>query len=441
MWEQDIGVFPVSFRQQGDEWAHHLRARLPDGEHMRALGTDGTGPVEFGPPLFGPVHSRLLASPDPGGIRCVVIGEDDAAEPDQVDLWRRAGQEAVSLLGAGDQVFVWEAMIGTSPRTAGLCRLGPLEEPLNVGPIRLTSGGMCMRELVISERRAGFRHGTGAFRHSFPVIASGQVRTYAWDHAALTAELCLRRTCALLSLVTGQVWIPRTHPYEFIEKEGPLRVPAVFGYVPQIPDPAGETEWTGDVPADVQPFRLPDWVVQAWATLDEDAGLTQALYALYEGMRLELEHPSIALLTFVAATEGFGKRFVPDAPCDCIPGCKHEKGVAQKRFRKALKTIMTNREVEQIARIAYGYRSSTGHEGVLFGSEDTFGYSHHLSFFDVPVHTVFDYAILGRIRNASREILARALGRPNKLSLTTRRLPSPSEFVAVGIINVTRAVG
>ena len=124
--------------------------------------------------------------------------------------------------------------------------------------------------------------------------------------------------------------------------------------------------------------------MQAWPALDDDDGLAQALDAVYEGMRLEPEHPSVALLTFVAATEGFGKRFVPDAPCDCIPGCKHEKGVAQKRFRKALKTVMTNREVEQVARIAYDYRSSTGHEGALFGSEHTFGYSHHPSFFNMP---------------------------------------------------------
>ena len=301
-------------------------------------------------------------------------------------------------------------MIGTSPRAFGLCRVGRLEESLNIGSVRLAPGGICMRELVTSERRIGFRHGVGGFRHSFPVIASGQVRTYAWSHAALAAELRLRRVCALLSLVTGQVWIPRTPPYELTEREGPLRVPAVFGFIPPIPGPAEEIEWAGEVPADVQPFRLPDWAVQAWAALDDDAGLAQALYAVYEGMRLESEHPSVALLTFVAATEGFGKRFVPDASCDCIPGCTHEKGVAQKRFRKALKTVMTNREVEQIARIAYDYRSSTGHEGALFGSEDTFGYAHQLSFFDAPVHSEFDYAILGRLRNASREILARALG-------------------------------
>ncbi len=63
MWEQDIGVFPVSFTGQGDEWSHHLHAELTGHGHMAARGTDGTDPVEFGPPPSGPVRSKLLVSP------------------------------------------------------------------------------------------------------------------------------------------------------------------------------------------------------------------------------------------------------------------------------------------------------------------------------------------------------------------------------------------
>lgn len=87
------------------------------------------------------------------------------------------------------------------------------------------------------------------------------------------------------------------------------------------------------------------------------------------------------------------------------------KGVFQKRFRKALKTVMTNREMEQIAEIAYQLRSSTGHTGSLFGSEKTFGYSHHLRLFEAASDAVFDYVILGQLRNASRRVRAKALSR------------------------------
>ena len=86
--------------------------------------------------------------------------------------------------------------------------------------------------------------------------------------------------------------------------------------------------------------------------------------------------------------------------------------MAQKRFRKALKTVMTNREVEKIWEIAYTLRSFTGHRGTLFGSERTYGYSHYGSLFDTADDAVFDYVILGRLRNASRQVIAKAMGRP-----------------------------
>jgi len=48
----------------------------------------------------------------------------------------------------------------------------------------------------------------------------------------------------------------------------------------------------------------------------------------------------------------------------------------------------------------------------MFGSEKTFGYSPHLSQFNVVGDAVFDYMVLGELRNASRQVLAKALGRP-----------------------------
>jgi hypothetical protein len=253
------------------------------------------------------------------------------------------------------------------------------------------------------------RTGGSGFRHSFPVIASGQFSTYEWGRAALVAEVCLRRTCALLSLLTGAVWIPRSHPSQRDDGAAPLQVPAVFGHVPPIP---GEAEWRGQILPGTRTFTLPGWIEQAWPALDADDGLAQAVNAVYEGMRLEQEHPSLAHLTFVAAIEGFGMRFAEEIPCDCHPGCPHVKTAAQKRFRKALKTVMTNREVDRVAGIAYELRSHTGHRGSLFGSEKTFGYSPHLALFKVADDAVFDYMILGELRNASRRVLAKALGRP-----------------------------
>ena len=87
--------------------------------------------------------------------------------------------------------------------------------------------------------------------------------------------------------------------------------------------------------------------------------------------------------------------------------------MAQKRFRKALKTVMTNREVEKIWETAYTLRSFTGHGGSLFGSERTYGYSPlGVGSSIQPSNAVFDYVILGQLRNPGRLVLAKAWADP-----------------------------
>jgi hypothetical protein len=60
----------------------------------------------------------------------------------------------VSLLGRRNHVFTWEAIAGTSPHTFGL-GIGALEQAQDIGPVRLTPGGICMREQVFSEGSRG----------------------------------------------------------------------------------------------------------------------------------------------------------------------------------------------------------------------------------------------------------------------------------------------
>ena len=86
VWEQDIGVFPVDFAEQGDEWSYHVRVAITGDIPMAGRGTDGTAPVELGPPVSGPVHSKLLVSPHPVGISCMVTGDGDSASPEQVGI-------------------------------------------------------------------------------------------------------------------------------------------------------------------------------------------------------------------------------------------------------------------------------------------------------------------------------------------------------------------
>jgi hypothetical protein len=204
---------------------------------MAARGTDGTDAVELRPPLVGPVHSKLLVRPHADGISCVVTGDGDSASADQVEPWHSAADTAVSLLGCQDRIFAWEAILGTAPRTAGLDRSGLLGEAEDFGPVHLAPEGACMCEQLFTERLGG-----SGIRHSFPLIASGEYTTCVWDRAAQIAELCLRRACALLSLITGTVWIPRSHPTQVTNEAGPLRSRRYSGMSRPCrvsPEPAG----------------------------------------------------------------------------------------------------------------------------------------------------------------------------------------------------------
>jgi hypothetical protein len=93
VWEQPIGTFTVDFKKQGDEWMHHLAVELTGNKHISATGTDGTSPVEIGPPTMGSVTSKLSVSPHEDGLACVVVGNGDVVSDDQMAPWRRIEEQ------------------------------------------------------------------------------------------------------------------------------------------------------------------------------------------------------------------------------------------------------------------------------------------------------------------------------------------------------------
>ncbi|MGW3251445.1 hypothetical protein ACWDCX_12820 [Streptomyces fungicidicus] len=402
MWEQDIGCFPVAFAEDGDEWAHHLGNVMGGSGFHRISGTDGVGgPVEMGPPLHGSVTSILRVHPHPAGIACTVVGEDGTLAPDQVDPWRIGAHTAVSEIGRHQQPQVWDALVGLSPSVGlGPDTLGELTAR-SLGPLDLASAGVYMREFRGPERVDS--HFIG-IRRTFPVIVTGRVTTYHWDRVVPVAQVQLRRVCALLTLSTRLLWEPRSHPWPQSSTGPTLKVPISVN--PGFSMPTGQ-EWTGDVPPGTGNWKLPWWVDQAWERLENDSGLNIALNAYYEAVRLQRRHPSLALLTYVAAIEGVGMRFVPDALCNCHPECTHSKGVAEKRFRKALKTVLTQREVKELAGPLYDKRSHTGHRGTLFGSEEVFGYA-PTGMFQASPYFGFEALLLGQLATVANAVLVKA---------------------------------
>lgn len=82
MWRQEIGAYSVRFREQGDEFAHHISVEMGDAGFTSARGSDGTGPLELGPPMSGRVASQVLVHPvDEQRVTCTVTGNGDTPSP------------------------------------------------------------------------------------------------------------------------------------------------------------------------------------------------------------------------------------------------------------------------------------------------------------------------------------------------------------------------
>jgi hypothetical protein len=127
----------------------------------------------------------------------------------------------------------------------------------------------------------------------------------------------------------------------------------------RVPQSVGQWDDTGypdsSLPADFNTYKdndpllaIPPWMADAWVLLDRDEVVRASLYAYYEALGLEIDHPSAAFLVYVAAIEGIGARLSDLTRCDCCEKCEVETG-AQRRFHKALKTVMSNKEVKRLA--------------------------------------------------------------------------------------------
>jgi hypothetical protein len=99
--------------------------------------------------------------------------------------------------------------------------------------------------------------------------------------------------------------------------------------------------------------------------------LRGALLMFHEGLLLRDEHPSMALVAFVAAIEAVGQiENPPDPPCS---QCGFKKG-AHRAFKSALKRAGFEGQWLRVADKTYGdFRSPTVHSAVLHGYEVTSG--------------------------------------------------------------------
>jgi hypothetical protein len=186
-------------------------------------------------------------------------------------------------------------------------------------------------------------------------------------------------------------------------------VPVQAAFWHQSGDPDRSDPWTRQPLEGAIPLDLPAWLPGSWEALTADPGLDRAVDAYYEAVRLERgDHPSSAHLAYVAAIEGFGERYTEPARCDCCADCPAEKGVAQKRFKQALREGGVSSKDRSRLHEAYRLRSLTGHTGEMFGTEGTFGFP-QVKLFAPATESLFTKRHLQRMREATRTVLRHAI--------------------------------
>ncbi|MFI1785230.1 hypothetical protein [Streptomyces rubiginosohelvolus] len=155
--------------------------------------------------------------------------------------------------------------------------------------------------------------------------------------------------------------------------------------------------------ADLPPFELPDWMESGWILLNRRAKLQRALSIYMEGVRIQDKHPSLALVSFVAAVESISLMLFHEQKCST---CPNHINIGEK-FRATLELVVAGGELESL-RAVYGNRSRTVHEGRLHGAEVSPGFISFSLFGGGSSDAVVRGSLLG-MGNAARKLLIMAV--------------------------------
>jgi hypothetical protein len=343
--------------------------------------------------LILPIEDGLLVA---AGTR-----EGDIPDADAMEAWAQAARGATAALGAPGQPFDWTALIGPPyVRISG--DEVSLQTPGAVGPFRISSAGQAMWEILPPQQPSLMSYGMAV---SWPILVEGRHDGYSWQPAAKKAAFDLNRLAGLLSLAFGHCLVVRegAAPVDWGVRQVPGRHPwQAWPENAQLGDDADDPK---------NPMTLPEWVPTAWEILQQRPVLGHAVDAYHEALRAQLEHPSLALVAFIAAIEGVANTLFTVPRCEA---CGGNPGAAA-RFRAALRLVCDEVTAEQLGK-AYSPRSRTVHRGQLHGSETRpgatgFGWTD-------PVRD-FEFGHLWGMRKASGDLLRRALqdDLPEKSSL------------------------
>ncbi len=395
-WATEVGIEPIDWQHHGREWQSRLHQCL---DETGLLQREGSRFDETTKPFLQirarqgdeSCHAHLLVAPLPEGGAVTIVAAPE--EPDQVviDAWVTAVRCATARLGAPAENYRWSAIVGHPPvRISGVGVV--LASESRVGPFTLRSSD---QELLEAGPMALPSLSGWAMFRSWPIIVEGVHVGYNWTAASAAVALDLHRLCGLLSLLFEECFVIREAPAPL--DWGIRRVPSSLPW--QQWDRYDET--SVDRPTGQE---LPGWTEEAWSRLVNSPPLLDAVAAHHEGLRARVEHPSLALVAFIASIEAVANMLFSETRC---PTCQAHRFVT-RRFRATVRLVATEEEAAVLGR-AYQRRSMTVHRGTLHGSEATAGALPEPDPWSSDPVWEFEWGVLEAMRRASQHLLVEGL--------------------------------
>jgi len=293
-----VGVESFDWGTQGDEWVHRVSECMAETDSFSVTGhkyDDATKPfIEFTGARRGGalLDTRLVITPGEAGVFIAVAGKTEELDEAAADAWAQAARCATSRLGTPGTEYRWTAVI--APPTMRITGLEPaIDGEANVRVFRLVSSGQPLPEMIPPQLPSFSSAGSGV---SWPILVEARHTGYSWAAALQKAAFDLHRLCALLSLVLGECLVVREAPAPLAHgvRRAPTRL--WWQHLPEDFD-------SSTAPESRNVKTIPNWASAAFEYMNNRTQLGHAVAIHHEGLRAQLEHPSFALIAFIASIE------------------------------------------------------------------------------------------------------------------------------------------
>lgn len=235
----------------------------------------------------------------PDGIY-VALESDQNISEFLIETWLEVVSAATSKLKKqNEKQFKWEAVIGQA-HEEGRSEYFSLKSKTTVGGLALRPSGAAYRSL---DSNTSPRFNSASFNVTYPIIVNGLANGFDWTEASKEAIRNLNSLVGLLSIAWKSTWQIIHSPGP--EGAEPLGVPATgIGIKPM----GFHKMW-----ASRQRRVIPKWLPNAFNKIEGDEHVANALNTYHEGLLMQIQHPSFALVAFVSSVETIGRKLNPKA--------------------------------------------------------------------------------------------------------------------------------